>query len=202
MVYYDSILWGVSGLGSVGSGGDGTLYFTAFDATDTTIFAPSFNYLTESPAASGNYVLRVPGWTPAAGEYGIISDGEVGPGHVLTFMPDLPSVVGGGGSGGIGSGDVSINHNGGIGVTVDGVASSADCMRIFSAGVAKDDVEIVAFTNADYMAGNTGTANRQATTRTGDDGRWVTPMMLDAGSYKLIFNGRGFESLVVSVVIA
>lgn len=96
MSYYDVITWGITGLGSVVSGGDDSLIFTAYDKDDSVVVAPSASYLVESPSESGNYILRVPDYTPSFGDYGIISDGVVGVGHQLTWMLLLPGTGGAG----------------------------------------------------------------------------------------------------------
>jgi hypothetical protein len=68
-------------------------------------------------------------------------------------------------------------------------------------GAGADDVEVVAYLKAEYDAGLRGTANRQGTTATGSDGRWISPLMLDAGEYTVLGNKAGYEVVVEAVVV-
>lgn len=103
---------------------------------------------------------------------------------------------------GNGSGDTAVDHDGATGVTVDGEPSEADVMRFtLPGGGGADGVEVVAYLTADYDAGNRGTANRQGTTSTGSDGRWVAPLMLDTGTYTILGNRGGYVVAAVTVVV-
>jgi hypothetical protein len=99
---------------------------------------------------------------------------------------------GGAGGTGTGSGDFAVDHSGGAGVTVDGVAAATDCMRILDGANGVDNVEIAAFLAATYAAGSRGASDRAGTTYTGSDGRWEAPLMLDNGSYVLVFSKGGY----------
>jgi hypothetical protein len=99
---------------------------------------------------------------------------------------------GGAGGTGTGSGDFAIDHNGGASVTVNGVAAATDCMRILDGANGVDNVEIAAFLAATYAAGSRGATDRAGTTYTGSDGRWEAPLMLDNGSYVLVFSKGGY----------
>lgn len=100
-----------------------------------------------------------------------------------------------------GTGDFPINHNGGTGVTVDGVASATDIMQFTVGGNGADDVEVVAYLKADYDAGLRANENRQGTTVTGTDGRWVAPLMLDAGTYVILANKDRYVIASLTVVV-
>jgi hypothetical protein len=99
---------------------------------------------------------------------------------------------GGAGGTGTGSGDFAVDHSGGAGVTVNGVAAATDCMRIMDGANGVDNVEIAAFLAATYAAGSRGATDRAGTTYTGSDGRWEAPLMLDNGSYVLVFSKGGY----------
>lgn len=80
-----------------------------------------------------------------------------------------------GGIVGNGDGDVLVNHNYG----------GTDALRFVVGGAGIDGVTIRAYEAADYAAG-TYTVIAQAIT--GSDGRWVVPLMLDAGDYILVYS--------------
>lgn len=101
-----------------------------------------------------------------------------------------------------GGGDVAVNHNGGTGVTVDGAASEPDILLIEDDGTPIDDAEIIAYTAADFAAGRTGTVFRQGTARTGADGRWVQPIMLNAGSYVFVVRAVGMQTRTAEIVVS
>lgn len=100
---------------------------------------------------------------------------------------DISSISGGGGGGG-GDGDVLVDHNYG----------SDDALQIVSGGVGIDGVTIRAYLSSDYSAGNYIV---RATAFTGTDGRWVTPMMLDSGTYTLVGTKDGRKTITVEVTV-
>lgn len=89
---------------------------------------------------------------------------------------------------GVGTGDVAVNHNYG----------STDAYRLVHSetGEPVDDVQISAY------AGSTATGTPVARTRSGSDGRWLASMMLDAGTYTLVFDKAGvFESATAPLTV-
>jgi hypothetical protein len=88
-----------------------------------------------------------------------------------------------------------------LGRRVETSSGTTDCMRFLVGASGADDVEIVAFLKADYDAGLRATANRQGTTATGTDGRWVAPLMLDAGTYRILGNKDGYEVSSFEIVV-
>lgn len=91
MAYYNTISWHVTGLA-------GVLTFAAYDASNNVKIAASTAYLTERPAGSGEYVISVPTLNAVSGDYGIVSDGQAGLGHSVTFPLLEPTLAGGGGT--------------------------------------------------------------------------------------------------------
>jgi hypothetical protein len=81
------------------------------------------------------------------------------------------------GGGGSGNGDISVDHDYG----------TADAYRVMNSvtGEPVDDALITAF------AGTATTGTPVAQTRTGSDGRWIAPLMLDAGTYTLVISKAG-----------
>jgi hypothetical protein len=109
---------------------------------------------------------------------------------------------GGTGGSGTGSGDFPIDHSGGAGVFVDDVPATTDCMRFTQGGVGVDNVEVIAYTQADYLAGLRGALERRGRTYTNAQGRWVSPLMLDAGeTYIVLANVRGYLAKTHKVVV-
>lgn len=81
-----------------------------------------------------------------------------------------------------GMGAISVDHNyGGV--------DRYQAVRETGAGV--DNVQIQAFLRSDYEAGNRSASYVKGEVRTTADGRWAVPMMLDAGSYILVFFKQG-----------
>jgi hypothetical protein len=50
---------------------------------------------------------------------------------------------------------------------------------------------ILAYLATDYAAGHTDAAHVVASTTTGPDGRWAAPLLLDPGTYVLVFGVPG-----------
>lgn len=95
----------------------------------------------------------------------------------------------GGSGGGAGEGDIAVNHNTG----------GTDALRVTAGGVGVDDVRIRAYLTSDYDAGFR-VARGEAFTAS--DGRWVSDMMLDAGSYTLTFDKPGYVLKNQEVTVA
>lgn len=141
------------------------------------------------------------GWNGVGGADGTFVSALGIPGVNVVQTNSEPLVPDAGG-GGAGSGDTSINHDGAAGVTVDGAASSADCMRVLDElGAPMDDAELTAYLKSDYDAGNKGPSFRQAFVRTGSDGRWVESMRLDAGTYTFEASHDMLGTIVFDVVV-
>jgi hypothetical protein len=86
------------------------------------------------------------------------------------------------GGGGNGNGDVAVDHDYG----------GTDALRFTLDDASPiDDALVTAY------AGNV--ANGQ--TRTGSDGRWISPLMLDAGSYSIVFSKPGLVTQSVDVEV-
>lgn len=120
----------------------------------------------------------------------------------VVMVNDGPATLDtGGGAGGTGAGDFAVDHDGGVGVTVDGVSAAADCMRFTASGVGVDNVELAAFLKADYDAGARGAVDRRGTTYTGSDGRWEAPLMLDDGTYTVVASKGGYLIRTLTVVV-
>lgn len=78
---------------------------------------------------------------------------------------------------------------GGGAVLVDHDYGAADALRyVTPASEPIAAAEIRAFLAEDYAAGRRGTAYVVGRTTTKTDGRWRTPMFLDAGAYTLVFH--------------
>jgi len=82
-----------------------------------------------------------------------------------------------------GSGNIAVNHNYG----------GTDALRVLNSATNApvDEVSIIAYVKADYDAGNFGESFVRARSITGSDGRWLSPMQLDAETYTLVFNKPG-----------
>jgi hypothetical protein len=72
-----------------------------------------------------------------------------------------------------GDGDIPVDHNTG----------GTDALRYTLSGDPADDVTIKAYLKSEYDA---GTRTVRGTAHTGVDGRWINPLMLDAGTYTLV----------------
>lgn len=77
-----------------------------------------------------------------------------------------------------GDGDIPVDHNTG----------GTDNLRLTRDGIGIGDAIIIAYLKSDYDAGN---RTRRGKSTTGDDGRWLYPMMLDPGTYILIAEKPG-----------
>jgi hypothetical protein len=103
---------------------------------------------------------------------------------------------------GSGSGDVSIDHDGGAGVTVGGLPSAPDVLMVEDElGNPVDDAEVVAFRKTDYLADRRGVRQMQGYTRTDSDGRWVNPINVNPGTYILEIRRKGRTTGSVEVVV-
>ena len=93
----------------------------------------------------------------------------------------------------IGTGAVLVDHNYGGTNTLQAVDG-------LGAGI--DNTSIRGFLTADWSAGNRGANYVRATTTTVADGTWRHPMMLDPGTYTLLYYKQGsFQPKTVSVVV-
>lgn len=82
----------------------------------------------------------------------------------------------------LGSGAVMVDHNFG----------STDALQaVTPGGVGVNDVDINAFLTSDYAANRRTSQYVAARTTTGPDGRWARAMMLDPGSYTLVYYKQG-----------
>jgi hypothetical protein len=89
-----------------------------------------------------------------------------------------------------GDGDVLVDHNYG----------GEDELRITAGGVGVDGATIRAYLTVEY---DSGTYTVRGTATTGSDGRWVEPMMLDAGDYTLVISKPGrYAASTVEVTVA
>lgn len=88
-----------------------------------------------------------------------------------------------------GNGNIPVNHNTG----------GVDALRVMVSGVAVDECTILAYLTSEY---STGLRKVRGRSITGEDGRWVRDMMLNAGSYTLTFDADGDELKVQEVAIA
>jgi hypothetical protein len=106
----------------------------------------------------------------------------------------LVTIIGGAATGGdaaAGTGDKPVTHN--TNPATGGVL--ADALRYTFGGNGVDDVVIQAYLASEYDAGNPAL---KGTTRTGPDGRWLAPLMLNAGSYKLVARLPGVTRAAVT----
>jgi len=76
-----------------------------------------------------------------------------------------------------GTGAIVVNHDYG----------GTDALRYVYQSVGVADATIQAFNKADYVAGNRGAAYVVAQSQTNSLGRWVRDMMLNPGTYTLVF---------------
>jgi hypothetical protein len=108
----------------------------------------------------------------------------------------------GGGGGGTGTGTTPIDHDGGDGVTVDGDASDVDCLRYVGTDNGGRALFVVAYLASEWDAVPT-VRSPKGTTRTGSDGRWLAPLMLDSGTYYLVADIPGdiYEAQKTTVVV-
>lgn len=129
-----------------------------------------------------------------------LDHGAVAPNAIFAIAPTATN-----GSGSVvGDGDFAIDHDGGTGagdapVTVDGVDSTTDILQYLdedSAGL--DNVTVSAYLKSDYDAGN---KRLDAQTKTGSDGRWIAPLMLDSGTYYIIGSVNAYQVNKVTVVV-
>lgn len=77
-----------------------------------------------------------------------------------------------------GAGLIPVDHN-------TGGTDTYRTVDVNSAAI--PDVKISAYLTSDYVAGNRGGAFLKGRTQTGVDGRWRTPLSLEAGAYTLVF---------------
>lgn len=94
-------------------------------------------------------------------------------GQVFRYTAGALELAPSGGGGGTGAGEIPVDHHTG----------GTDAMRYLLSGQPADNVTIRAYLKSDYDA---GTRVVRGTTRTGPDGRWLAPLMLDPGTYYLI----------------
>ncbi|KPK67831.1 MAG: hypothetical protein AMJ84_12250 [Acidithiobacillales bacterium SM23_46] len=92
-----------------------------------------------------------------------------------------------------GQGAIRVDHNHG----------GADNLAYKTAGnIGIDNATVYAYLKTDYDAGNTAIAYVKAKTTTDVNGRWATPMMLDAGTYILYYfkqNAYGPDTQQITV---
>jgi hypothetical protein len=168
---------------------------TAFEALDLSRVALCGVPLTESPEGSYSYTLVIPPAIPVAMALTIWLYAA----SVMTVagMPNWiaiyrrPAEVEGGGSTpvtGTGNGDTPIDHNTG----------GVDRLRVTSSGQSVDDALITAYLSDDF---NSDVPSPAAQTRTGSDGRWIAPLMLDAGSYVLVVSATHLKPYTVTIIV-
>lgn len=89
-----------------------------------------------------------------------------------------------------GLGDILVDHNYG----------GTDALRVTQDGVGIDGATIRAYRTTDY---NAGTYTKRGEAVTGTDGRWIAPMMLDAGDYTLVISkSSAYQSQVVEITVS
>lgn len=90
-----------------------------------------------------------------------------------------------------GTGDTIVNHNTG----------GTDNMQFVTAGGAGIAGDVQAFVASEYTA-NPATAVVRGQARTGDDGRWLTNMMLTSGTaYTFVFSAPGYQVSTQTVTV-
>ena len=93
----------------------------------------------------------------------------------------------------IGTGAVLVDHD-------YGGANTLQAVDGLGAGI--DNTSIRGFLTTDWTAGNRGAGYVRATTTTIADGTWSHPMMLDPGTYTLLYYKQGsFQPKTISVVV-
>lgn len=99
-------------------------------------------------------------------------------------VKNAPSGGGGGVSNPVGDGDTPVDHNTG----------DEDNYRVTTkAGAPIDNATLKAYLKTDYDAGNRTVAYKRGTAFTNSEGRWVEPMMLNAGmTYTVAVIVRGY----------
>jgi hypothetical protein len=108
----------------------------------------------------------------------------------------VSTVSGGVGGGGSGDGDTPVDHD-------TGGADSYQILSSASGHPPLDNATLKAFLKSDYDAGRRTDAYVQAVQFTGANGRWVGPMMLDAGTeYTIVVYDQGFVSSTFNVTPA
>ena len=178
----------------------GTQVFSASPATKTASLpegtgADAGSYsatIATTPAAQwtdGNYAVRV----YQAGAVVGIAGGSMSAGDDTASPLPAPAQSGYGPNlAGVGARSVDHNYGG------------TDALRYVApggAGIA--GASIWAFNASDYSAGHTSAGFVIATATTGSDGRWLAPMMLNAGSYTLLFFKIGsFATTVQPLTVA
>lgn len=138
--------------------------------------------LPASPAATGD----IPSAATNASTLLAVTNGAATVAAQLQHLDADVSAVGGGS--GSGNGDIAVNHSYG----------STDAYRVLNSetGEPIDDVLVAAY------EGSTATGTPDAQTRTGSDGRWISSLMLDAGTYTLVFSKAGvMETTSVSLTV-
>ena len=92
-----------------------------------------------------------------------------------------------------GAGSVLVDHNYG----------GTDNLRVVDpSGAGVRDALIQAFLSSDYEAGNTEQTFIKGVTHTDMDGRWVHPLRLDPGSYRLVVSHPNYRVDVVSLEVS
>jgi len=92
----------------------------------------------------------------------------------------------------IGSGTVSVDHNYG----------KTDKYRVVAGGTPISDVHIRAFSSSDYNNSRKGNQYVVGQSRTGTDGRWLSVIRLNPGSYVLEFSKPGlFQTKTSSLTV-
>lgn len=87
-----------------------------------------------------------------------------------------------------GDGDIPVDHNTG----------GTDTLLYRVNSVAADNVIIKAYLKSEYDA---GTRTVRGTTYTGPDGRWLNPLMLNAGTYTVVARLPGVSDAVATTVV-
>lgn len=174
---------------------DGFFYDPA-DGTFKAFGSISNPYVTtsESPAGSGDYTttLDVSGWTD--GNYNTdVYDHTVDPDNPVQLSDDQTVYVDGGSGAPVGTEATRVDHNFG----------SDDNLRyVTSDGAPVSGAKVYAIEDSVYDADAT-TIQAVATTETDADGRWVSPLFLDPGTYVILIhkpNEWGPDTKTINVI--
>lgn len=116
---------------------------------------------------------------------------------------DVPATSDGTGDVGAGIGQIPINHDGGLDVMVEGVASTPGCLRPERSTDHEEleGVEIIAYTASDYDQGNRRRQDRRGRSVTDELGNWLWPIMLNPGQYVLVMDRSDLDARVVNVEV-
>jgi hypothetical protein len=109
--------------------------------------------------------------------------------EILTQLGALQDSVDGLSAASGGDGDIAVNHNTG----------GADNLRVTRNGTGVDECRIRAYLKSEYDA---GLRNVKGESLTGNDGRWLSDMMLNAGVYILTFDAPDFQVFTKEVTVA